>query len=236
MLCRMMILAHRGCSGRTCTENTLEAFAVALAQGADGVELDLRVSRDGELMVVHDTNLHRIAGDAHKISELTANELAAVPLRYGGTIPTLNDVTASVHAPAILDIEVKLKDVVEVLIGKLKTSATLRERTVISSFNAAVLDRVRKEVPDVRTLLLVIRWPLPLRRSVFERRLRQLAPWGVAFSISTLNRRRVAYLRGLGLHVGGWDRRRPKQEARKACALGLDVAILRNIQEGRGRV
>ena len=214
----------------------MEAFAAALSQGADGIELDLRVSKDGELVVVHDTNLHRIAGDAHKVSELSAADLAKVPLRQGGSIPSLQDVTANVHQPAVLDMEIKQRNVISPLIVKLKTSASLRERTIVSSFSIPALQDVGREVPDVRRLLLVVRWPLPLRRAIFEQRILNLHPWGVAFPIGLLNRRRVAYLRRLGLMVGGWDRRRPKQEARKAKALGLDVAILQNIQEGRGRV
>lgn len=229
----MLVFAHRGFHDRTCTENTLEAFEKATMLGADGIELDLRVSKDGELMVIHDTNLHRVAGDAHRVSELTAEELARIPLRHGGSILTLNDVTAAIHAPTILDLEIKHRDVVEPLIRKLNTSAGLRERVVISSFHASALSRIKKELPDVRTLLLVLRWPLPLRGKKLWARIRQLSPWGVAFPLRILTSRRVAHVRAFA-HVGAWDQRHSLREARKARRLGLDAAVVHRVQEAAG--
>jgi glycerophosphoryl diester phosphodiesterase len=228
----MIVLAHRGFRSLEHTENTLPAFQSALAQDADGVEFDLRLSKDGELMVVHDANLHRIAGNANKIVELTADELRAIPLRHGGSIPTLNEVTASVHEPALLDMEVKTLDVTEHLIAKLKTSASLRERTIVSSFHASILARVKSELPDVRVLYLVGRWPLPLRGSVLFRKLQTLAPWGVAFRLPLLTHRRIRKLRDLGCKVGAWDSRGSRAEARRAVRLGLDVAILSRMPAG----
>ncbi len=106
----MIVLAHRGVFYRGLSENTLDAFEEGIRQGADGIEFDLRVSKDGELIVIHDTNLHRVAGDAHRVTELTASELAELSLRHGGRIPTLHDVTSRIHEPAILDMELNQPD------------------------------------------------------------------------------------------------------------------------------
>ncbi len=229
----MLVIAHRGFFGRTRTENTLEAFYEATALGAGGVELDLRLSKDCELVVVHDTNLHRIAGNANRVSELTAEELSRLSLRNGGSISTLNNVTASIHAPIQLDIEIKQRDVIEPLIRKLGTSAALRERTIVSSFHVATLMRIKDVHPDVRTLLLILRWPLPLRGDRLWRRVRELKPWGMAFPIIMLNRRRVAFLRKIG-NVGAWDQRFTTVEARKARRLGLDLAIVHHVTIAAG--
>ena len=229
----MIVLGHRGVFGRQYSENTLEAFDEAVRQGADGVEFDLRVSKDGELIVVHDPNLRRVAGDVHKITELTCAELALITLRNGGKISTLQEVTSRIYAPMILDMEIKHRDVVEPLIAKLKTSATLRERTIVSSFHAAALLRVRRELPDVRTLFLVRRWPLPLAGRKFWTRVDRLKPWGIAFQIILLRSKRVDFLRKRGLQVGTWDGRGTLREARKARSLQLDVVIVKHVKEMR---
>ena len=227
----MLILAHRGSHSRTQTENTIEAFQDAVAEGADGVELDLRVARDEEIVIVHDDNLHRVAGDAHAIKELTSDELSKIPLRNGGVIPTLNEVTAAIHAPTVLDLEVKDEDVARLLITKLKTSAALRGRTIVSSYHAGVLQDVKRECPDVRTLFLVARWPLPLQKKDLWKRFRELEPWGVAFPLVFMNARRVRYLRTLNVRAGAWDwhDRATRREAKKAVRLGLDFAILKHV-------
>lgn len=223
----MLILGHRGFPTRHWTENTLESFKGALCLGADGVELDLRLSKDGEIVVFHDPNLHRLAGADHKVGRLTAAELAECPLRYGGRIPTLNQVTASIHAPAILDMEVKTREVWGHLAGKLRTSAALRERTIVSSFNPRVIRAARRDFPDMRRILLVKRWPLPLRGRRFWKALEELGPWAVGFPIMTFNRRRVERLRRSGYRVAGWDLRNSVAERLSADRLKLDVKIVK---------
>ncbi|MFA5186293.1 MAG: glycerophosphodiester phosphodiesterase family protein [Patescibacteria group bacterium] len=225
----MLILGHRGCQSRTRTEDTLEAFKSAVEQGADGIELDLRLSKDGEMVVVHDSDLRRIAGNSHKVSELTGSELAQVELRYGGKIPTLNEVTAEIHAPAILDLEIKQKGVVGPLMRKLDTSLSLRERTIVSSFLVAPLKEIGQAFPEVRTALLIKRWPLPLRTNTLKKRIERLKTWGVAFPIMVLNQSRVAFLREFGVMVGGWDLRGSFGEHLKAKELGLDFMIVRKV-------
>ena len=209
----------------------MEAFQEAIRQGADGIEFDVRVSKDAELVIVHDPNLHRVAGDAHLVTELTADELGRISLRFGGNIPTLHDVTSSVSAPKILDMEIKHRAAIEPLISKLRTSAGLRERTIVSSFHASAILRTRRELPEIRTLFLIKNWPLPLRGSRFWTRLERLKPWGVALPLSILTKRRVAFLRSHGVQVGAWDTRGTIREARKARALQIDLAIVQRVKE-----
>jgi glycerophosphoryl diester phosphodiesterase len=201
-----------------------------LGQGADGIEFDLRLSRDGEIVVFHDPNLHRVAGAAYRVDELTAHELAEYPLRYGGKIPTLNEVTAQIHAPVWLDMEVKHRDVWQVLAKKLRTSAALRQRAIISSFNPRIIRAVREEFPEMRTIMLNRRWPLPLRGRKFWATVDALRPWAVGFPIMVNNRRRVRHLKRLGYKVAGWDLRNSRSERLKAESLGLDVAIVKWIR------
>lgn len=223
----MLVFAHRGFVSKTCTENSLEAFQEALSVGVDGIEFDIRLSKDGEPVLAHDATLHRVAGDAHHVKELTSSELAALPLRHGGSIVTLNDVTAHVHAPTLLDIEVKSVDVLPALITKLKTSASLRERTIVTSFKMSVLSSVQRELPDVRTLLLLARWPLPLRLKRFMQKIEVMKPWGVGLRLLQCTKYRVRLMQKHGFVFAGWDERGSAHEARKAVILGVDIAILR---------
>ena len=216
------------------SEDTLESFSNAIAHGADGVEMDLRLAKDGEVVIVHDPNLHRIAGVALKVERLTVNELKALPLRYGGCIPTLNEVTAQIHAPSVLDFEIKHRGVIEPLIRKMKTSASLRERTLISSFNHSILKSVKDEIPDARVIILQSRWHLPLRSKQWFSRLERLAPFAVAFPFPVLNKRRVETLQRQGFRVGAWDYGPYiPRDAKRLVSLGLDVAIVRWIEKLR---
>jgi len=71
---RTLILAHRGASAEA-PENTLAAFNLALQQGADGVELDVRLSADGVPVVIHDVRLERTTNGAGRVDALGAREL-----------------------------------------------------------------------------------------------------------------------------------------------------------------
>ncbi len=225
----MLILGHRGFASRQMTENTLPAFRRSLELGAQGIEFDVRLSRDGELVIVHDPTLSRIAGDGHAVHELTAAELSKVHLRHGGSIGTLLDVTSTIHAPAQLDIEVKDVDAAELLVRKLQTSQGLRERTIVSSFHVEVIERVLEQVPDVRTLVLHSRWPLPLRGPSFWTRMGRMKPWALGFPGRVLTVKRVQAIRDSGFAVGAWDLRGTVREAKRIQSLDVDVAIVKRV-------
>jgi glycerophosphoryl diester phosphodiesterase len=72
------LIAHRGASGEA-PENTLAAYDLALEQGADVLEVDVRATADGELVLLHDPTLLRTTGDPRRVDELSAEEVAALP-------------------------------------------------------------------------------------------------------------------------------------------------------------
>ena len=98
---RPLVIAHRGASG-TELENSLAAFRAAAAQGADGVELDVHATADGELIVHHDEGVRGIS-----ISRSSARAIAALRLANGEPVPTLSQALAAI-APALrVFVEVK---------------------------------------------------------------------------------------------------------------------------------
>jgi glycerophosphoryl diester phosphodiesterase len=109
----MIITAHRG-SSVTAPENTLASVRQAIAEGADIVEIDVRETRDGVLVVVHDPDLRRVAGCPHVVGLSSYAELAEIdvgrlndPAFAGERIPTLAEVAAEVKGKVRLNVEIK---------------------------------------------------------------------------------------------------------------------------------
>jgi glycerophosphoryl diester phosphodiesterase len=92
---RPRIFAHRGLVFRgdrqVVDENTIESFELALAAGADYVETDLQLTKDGIAVLFHDADLSRLVGSKRSVSSLTHSELKQIKLPFGGTIPTLQE-------------------------------------------------------------------------------------------------------------------------------------------------
>ena len=91
---RPRTVGHRGASALA-PENTLRAIELAIDLGLDLVEVDVYLSRDGEVVVIHDENLRRLAGRSEAVADLTAAELSRVDLGAGQGVPRLVDVLAT---------------------------------------------------------------------------------------------------------------------------------------------
>ena len=142
--------AHRGLHDSDKAENSLSAFAAAKELGF-GIELDVRLSKDGELMVFHDDNLSRMAGKEGKVIDFTAEELANMKL--AGTndgIPTLRQVLDLIDGAIPLLIEIKMsgdesgvaEKFIEVIDG-------YKGDFIVESFNPVALKTVKKLRPDI---------------------------------------------------------------------------------------
>lgn len=146
-----LVIGHRGNSAHA-PENTIESFAQAVALGVDAIEFDVRVSRDGVPMVIHDPSLARTTGVAALVSMLTASEIERVDAgamftRDGGStfpfrgrglrVPRLADVLAKFRGlPKI--IEVKVPEAVDATRGAIRAAGAVGDVLVDSSDDAAV--------------------------------------------------------------------------------------------------
>ncbi|MFU8856273.1 MAG: glycerophosphodiester phosphodiesterase [Deferrisomatales bacterium] len=137
----VQVFAHRG-SSRDHPENTLEAFAAALAEGAHGLETDLRLTRDGVLVCAHDADLRRTAGSRRRVAELTAAELAAVRV----PVPTLADLWDLAAGRARLNLELKAPGTGEALAWFL---AGRKADVLVTSFHPPELAAFRAGRPGV---------------------------------------------------------------------------------------
>lgn len=152
---RVLAVAHRGASVEY-RENTLGAFARALALGADAIELDVRVTRDGAVVVHHDADVpweaQRVLGPRRvQISELTLADVQAVDLGGGARIPTLDEVMELVGGRAEVFVELKRPVVSEPVVACL---ARHRRPYALHSFDHDAIARLAATAPQIRRGIL----------------------------------------------------------------------------------
>ncbi|HWB01979.1 MAG TPA: glycerophosphodiester phosphodiesterase [Verrucomicrobiales bacterium] len=159
------IIAHRGAS-HDAPENTVAAFKLGYEQKADAVELDIYLSKDGEVVVMHDKTTKRTAGADKPVAEQTLAELRALDAgkwkdaKFAGErIPTLKESLATVPAGKRLFIEIKCgPEVLVPMQNVLKESALSRDQLVIICFQEATLRKARPLFPDLQ-LYWLVSWP-----------------------------------------------------------------------------
>jgi glycerophosphoryl diester phosphodiesterase len=137
-------IGHRGAAAEA-PENTLAAFARALALGVDGLELDVRVTRDGTPVVFHDATLARLTGRRGTVARLDLAGLQAVRVR-GEPVPTLLEVLAQVRRRAVVQIEIKPGVPVAPVIRAVR-QARAGGHVILASFAAATLREARALAP-----------------------------------------------------------------------------------------
>jgi len=138
---KMLSLAHRGAS-KQAPENSLEAFSLALAEGADVLELDLRVTRDQQLVTAHDATLERTLGVPRRWSELTWAEAQALA---GARTPPLLLEVLSRFPGAHLNLELKDEDpAVARLLAEQLSAAGAEQRVLVASLHVDMLREFRR--------------------------------------------------------------------------------------------
>ena len=144
---RPLVFGHRG-SPTHITENTLASFEKAINQGVDGLEFDVRLTKDKQIVIFHDSDLQRLAGVNKKISELTYKQLQEIQLEQDQTIPRLDDFVPLLDKIKAVNIEIKSDGafkgfgVVKPLINFLDKN-TSDGKCIVSSFNPLILLRLK---------------------------------------------------------------------------------------------
>ncbi|MFR2837377.1 MAG: glycerophosphodiester phosphodiesterase family protein, partial [[Clostridium] nexile] len=148
------IFAHRGASGYA-PENTLEAFALAMDIGADGIELDVQMTKDGEVVVIHDETINRVSDGKGRVKDYTLVQLREFSFDnhmegYGHvSIPTLKEVLELVR-PSKMDVNIELKTgiywypTLEEKVMEIVKNCGMEERVIYSSFNHYSVQKVRE--------------------------------------------------------------------------------------------
>ncbi len=153
-----LVIAHRGASGYE-PENTLRAYALAVAQRADMIEIDLHLSRDGAIVITHDEQLSGLGGEG-EIADAGLAELRRLDAGQGQRIPLLEEVLDRFGPQIPFNLELKTGSRGEYPGLEEQTLAAVRERgllasTLFSSFSDRVLARLRALEPAARLAVLV---------------------------------------------------------------------------------
>ena len=207
----MDIIAHRGWSGAY-PENTMLAFTKAVENGADAIELDVHLSKDGEVMIIHDESLSRTTGIDGYVWDFTRSELEGINAgktkgdSMGFTpIPSLEEYLAAVKDSGIYtNIELKTAPVcypgIEEKTLDLISRFGMEDRIVFSSFNWLSVMRIRQLAPSFPVGLLFD--GIKLRGIGEEMRRTGIECYHPSFSI--LDDQAVAELKAAGRRINVW--------------------------------
>lgn len=191
----ILVGAHRGAMCYA-PENTLAAFEKAIACGTYRIECDVRRSRDGHLVMMHDETVDRTTGGHGHVADLTLAELKA--LRAGGSeeIPALAETLACAQGRARLLVEIKDEGIADAVVACIAAAGMVEDCT-ISAFSEAALLRVRELTPRVATAYFHTR-PGPFDAAEIIQRLgvSLLVVWPAA-----ADPEQIADARRHGLHV-----------------------------------
>lgn len=180
------IFAHRGASGYA-PENTLEAFRLAMEQGADGMELDVHLTKDGEVVVIHDETLDRTSNGHGNVRDYTLEELKKFSFhnhmeKYQGVqIPTLKEALNLVKNSRIkVNIELKTgiywyEGIEEKTMDIVKTMG-MEDRVIYSSFNHYSIQKVLEQNSDAETAYLFSDVPLNMEKYAKDTGVKGLHP------------------------------------------------------------
>jgi glycerophosphoryl diester phosphodiesterase len=241
-----LILGHRGASA-VAPENTLAAFARAMDEGADGIEFDVRLTRDGVPVVIHDASLKRTALIDRLVSDLTAAELQQVDVGSwfaapgqtgpgpfaGETLPTLAQVFDLFKSNSgVLYVELKCSQregaALAAAVARETRSSGIADRVVVESFDLAALAEIKQIDAGLRTAALFE--PQLFRPLATVRRLRmvetalRVAADEIALHHTLAGPRTVEKAKLAGLEVVVWtvdDR----EWLRRATARGIKALI-----------
>ncbi|HFE67270.1 MAG TPA: glycerophosphodiester phosphodiesterase [Chloroflexi bacterium] len=146
---RPLIIGHRGASADA-PENTLAAFALAQAQGADGVELDVQLSADGRAVIIHDTTVDRTTNGSGKVSDMTLAELQSLDAGMGQTIPTLDELFEMMGPGILYNVELKPFAVdaagLATAVADRIQAHNLESQVLVSSFNPLMVRQARQHL------------------------------------------------------------------------------------------
>ncbi|MGW7417064.1 glycerophosphodiester phosphodiesterase [Streptomyces sp. NPDC054863] len=207
-----LTIGHRGVMGVE-PENTLSSFLHAQQAGMDVIELDLHLSKDGGLVVMHDADVDRTTDGHGPVSAMSLAELRALDAGGGQQVPLFEEVLDAVSAP----LQAEIKDVaVAQALAELMHRRGLVERVEVLSFHDEALARTSALVPGVRTAL-VAQFYGP---EVVDRAL-AVGAGAVVLELQRLTQETVRRAHAEKLRVIGWVVN-TAEELRLAHALELD--------------
>lgn len=207
-----IIIGHRGACAHA-PENTISSFELAVDHQADFVELDAKLSKDGQVMVIHDQTVDRTTDGYGKVNELLCSELKALdagskfdPKYRGERIPTLNEVFEQVGKKLFINVELtnysSPKDDLIEKVFQLIVKQNMQDRVLFSSFLPANLTKMKRLLPHTPVALLC----LPGLPGIFSRSgmMKHISPAIIHPYLSDVNQAYVKREHGRDRRVHVW--------------------------------
>jgi glycerophosphoryl diester phosphodiesterase len=217
-------IAHRGASTYE-PENTLRAFERAIQMGATMLELDVHLSRDGQVVVIHDPNLARTTDGEGQVGELSLVEIRRFDAGLGERVPILEEVIELARGRAQLYIELKGQRTPAPVVDVLRRTAFL-DGAVLASFFPWLPQRAKFLEPTVRTSVLIrtadrkadfVAWALAIEADYVHPCWEDASPRPHQLLTPNL----IATIRQQGLGIIVWHEERP-EELRALARLAVD--------------
>jgi len=227
------IIAHRGASNLA-PQNTLSAFEKAIEIGADMIELDVHLTKEGEVVVMHDAEVDSTTDGSGKLSEMSLREVKCLDAGSnfgeefaGEKVPTLDEVLELTNGEIELNIELKTRsgknEGIEEEVLSLVEEYGMGKDVLISSFSFESVERVKDLNSDISVGLLYITLPFT---SWHSKRIHKKYPWANAAHPWhwTVGKRHVQKLHELGVDVNVWTVD-SERNIRKMLESGVDGII-----------
>ena len=235
-----LIIAHRGASALA-PENTMAAFQLALDLGADGIELDVMLSKDKEMVVIHDDTVDRTTNGSGRVGDFSYQTLRDLDAGHffssvfrGEHLPSLAEVYKQLGGKLLINVELKnyaapFDRLTEKVIA-LTQQFNLMDSVLLSSFNPLNLIHARRQLPAIRLGLLTSPGRLG---GLLCSSVGRIFPYDAIHPhFSDVNVRLVDKMHALGRSVNVWTVDEPA-ELRRLAALGVDAIICNNPQAAR---
>ena len=198
---KFVTYAHRGAS-EYCPENTMMSFYMGMQMGANGIETDVRKTKDGVLVLFHDDTLDRVTGVEGKIGDFTYDELKSFPVKKGeihDLIPTLEDFLSHFsYRDITFAIELK-DDGIEKEVADLIFKYGIEKKTVVTAFEIERIRRIKEYAPTLRTGFLTGRIDDALTDELIAIGADEICPKG-----SNVTTENVEKWHRLGFNVRAW--------------------------------
>jgi len=160
---RTWVIAHRGFSG-SAPENTVAAIREAIAIGADMAEIDVTLTADERVVVIHDETLDRTTNGSGKVADRSFDDVRSLdagswfaPRFAGEKVPTLGEVLDTTNGRILLNVEIKTEAVDRGISGWVATAIRERgmvDQVIVSSFSPTALEQMHALAPEIRTAVL----------------------------------------------------------------------------------
>lgn len=232
---RVWVVGHRGAMGY-CPENTLTSFERAVALGADWIELDVHITRDGGLAVIHDDTVDRTTNGHGFVRDLTIAELKALDAGNGERVPLLAEVLDWARTRNVV-VDIEMKNVplyypgIEQAVVDTVHQSDMTQQVIVISFDHRAVQRVKQLDPSIVTGVLYAGRPAD-------------GGVGLAKSVSAdallphyhyVTKEDVELAHGVGLAVAPWATSEP-HEVRALLAAGVDAIATNHPDVVRGVV